>query len=47
MFVAACASSRAPASATVTDVGPSLEAVRADFDAHAGESRFVALLSPT
>ena len=46
VVLAACSSSRAPAT-PLTDVGGSLEAVRAEFDAHAGEPRFIALLSPT
>jgi hypothetical protein len=46
VMMTACGSARAP-STPVIDVGASLDAVRADFDAHAGEARFVALLSPT
>jgi hypothetical protein len=29
------------------DLGASLDAVRADFNAHRGEARFLTLLSPT
>lgn len=34
-------------SASVVDLGSSLEPVQHEFDAHAGEARFVTLLSPT
>jgi hypothetical protein len=40
--VAACRSD-----AALPDLGASLEAVRADFNAHRGEARFLTLLSPT
>jgi hypothetical protein len=45
----ACGSKQDPpaAPATLVDLSASLDAVRADFDAHAGEARFLALLSPT
>jgi hypothetical protein len=43
--LAACKSSAPPAG--LADLSASLDAIRRDFDAHAGELRFVALLSPT
>jgi hypothetical protein len=32
--------------ASLTDLSTSLDAIRADFNAHKGEARFLALLSP-
>jgi hypothetical protein len=34
-------------SAGLVDLGTSLEAIRADFEAHRGEKRFLTLLAPT
>jgi hypothetical protein len=31
----------------LVDVSASLDAIKTDFDAHAGEARFLTLLSPT
>jgi hypothetical protein len=43
------ACSRAPHGEPVkiVDLSPSLDAIRTEFDAHAGEARFLTLLSPT
>jgi hypothetical protein len=35
------------AAAALPDLAKSLDAVRADFNAHKGEARFITLLSPT
>jgi hypothetical protein len=44
VLLAAC---HASAPAGLVDVSASLEPVKRDFDAHAGEARFLTLLSPT
>jgi hypothetical protein len=36
-----------PATASLTDLTTSLDAVRTEFNAHKGEARFLTLLSPT
>lgn len=36
-----------PARARLTDLSGSLDALRADFNAHKGERRFLTLLAPT
>lgn len=36
-----------PAVDPLTDLSASLEALRADFNAHSGEARFLTLLSPS
>jgi hypothetical protein len=40
-------STAAPASAALTDLSTSLDAVRAEFNAHKQEARFLTLLSPS
>jgi hypothetical protein len=45
VLAAACSAAKAPS--TVVDATASSDAIRADFDAHAGEARFLTLLSPT
>lgn len=43
----ACSSSRHDAAATLPDLSTSLDAVRAEFNAHKQEARFLTLLAPT
>ena len=45
LIAAACGKSSPPAA--LVDLSASLDPLRREFDAHAGEARFVALLSPT
>ena len=47
LALAACSRAQPPAVPPLVDVDASLAAARADFDAHVGEARFIALLSPT
>jgi hypothetical protein len=44
LVVALAACSHPP---KLVDLSASLEPIRAEFDAHAGEARFLTLLSPT
>jgi hypothetical protein len=46
-LVAACSKSASEQPAQIVDLSTSLGDLRRDFDAHAGEARFVTLLSPT
>jgi hypothetical protein len=46
-IVSALVACSKPSPQALVDVTRSLDAVRADFDAHDGELRFLALLSPT
>jgi hypothetical protein len=47
--LAAAACSKAPPNppAQIVDLSASVDELRRDFDAHKGEARFVAILSPT
>jgi hypothetical protein len=45
--VAACGGSPSGSPAQIVDLSAGTAALRTDFDAHRGEARFVALLSPT
>lgn len=46
-IVAACGSTPSGSPAQIVDISTSVADLRADFDAHRGEARFVTLLSPT
>lgn len=45
--LAACRRAPSGTPAEIVDLSTSLAALRRDFDAHAGEPRFVTLLAPT
>lgn len=46
-FVVACGRAPSGTPAEIVELSTSVEALRRDFDAHAGEPRFVTMLAPT
>ena len=46
-MLAACSSERHETAAALPDLSGSLDAVRAEFNAHKQEARFLTLLAPT